>query len=188
LKRVCRSFAAALDESPKIQEKLFLRQRIRSKEAPAKIVQYDVADLNPFFRSGKRAYPVPHAYGLSSADYVEMRGRPRLRLESSILDTHLFDVPCGRIILSLRVECVAGSYFAFTRTVYDQGETIRDLFEKALCQPGRIVWIRGHDREEVVLEDTSLCKICEEWDFLIDWRTAAHTRIWFRGLRIDRQY
>lgn len=177
-----------MDESPQIREKLFHRQRVRSKEAPANDVQYDVAALNPFPRGGKSTNPYINDYESNLADYIGMKGRPHLMLESSILGTHVFDVTRGKIRLPLRVDCVAGTYFAFTRAVDDEDETIRDLFQKALCEPGRIVWIRGHDREEVVLDDTPPCRICEEWGFLIGWRNAAQTRVQVCVFMTERQY
>src|ERR1700712_2361141 len=57
VKRVCKRFARAADESPKIQEKLFLRQRVRNGEATTGKVQYNLADLNPFFFEDSNTWP-----------------------------------------------------------------------------------------------------------------------------------
>src|ERR1700712_929501 len=56
VKRVCKRFARAVDESPKIQEKLFLRQRARNGEATTGKVQYNLEDLNPFFLGSRKTW------------------------------------------------------------------------------------------------------------------------------------
>lgn len=125
VERVCKNFLAAIYKTPQIKEKLFLRQRVRTKDT-----QHTAPELNPFFVAGT---------GVRSADKhldarngISTKGKVRFDIDSSIFNTYLFDVPCGRIKIKATIYAGAERSMTFDLEIVDHGHTVRCLLDSAL--------------------------------------------------------
>jgi hypothetical protein len=89
MQRVCKSFANALRMAPQIREKLHLKRR----DTDQRHILHDDMTLNPFFEMD----PSLKVSTGSTRATIQMRDQVPINYASSMLDTYLYDIPCGRI-------------------------------------------------------------------------------------------
>jgi hypothetical protein len=159
---VCKGFANALDKSAEIQEKLFLRQRVKSKESAAHEVLHGVDELNPFFAIDR---------ALATDEGISMRDAVLISFESSLLRTYLCDFPCKEIHLDFDLHAGKGRSISFDCWVHDDdGGTISDILKRAVfeqwggCSFVRRWFALGVRRFRTCEHGVSLEPECMSWD------------------------
>jgi hypothetical protein len=154
VQRVSKSFLNAVQKSPEIREKLFLRQRKIIKSVSVEGGEPAKLTINPLLLRGNMKL---EGFGIKNISAVN--------IQSSILDTYPLDVPCGEIVFVLEVRDHVGRDGRWTLVetiIVDTGKTLRGLLEPLLRR--RLGWILvddgrcGHWRREC-----SPHEVIDEW-------------------------
>jgi hypothetical protein len=155
VKRVCKGFANALDKSVEIQEKLFLCQRVKSKESVAHEVLHGGDELNPFFAIDR---------ALATDEGISMRDAVLISFESSLLRTYLCDFPCEDIHLDFDLHAGKGRSISFDCWVHDDdGGTISDIPKRAVFEQWGDLRVKGHQMETGMWLNHSPTTILRRW-------------------------
>ena len=170
VQRVSRSFINAVERSPEIQEKLFLRQRKAIKNVLANAVEHTQPTLN-------RINPLFHQVKMLGK-IVGIDSRKCVSLESTILDTYLLDTPCGKIGIDVAVHDHRGRLsivFEKRSHIVDTGKTLRDLMEPILREERNLVVRNGKpDYRDQSYHRCSAYEIIRQWQQADGWRTTVY--------------
>lgn len=151
---VSKSFLNAIQKSPEIQEKLFLRQRRKIKNVPAERRSVEHAKLatNPLLlREGWQMCSI----GIDNI--------PNVKIESSILDTYPLDVPCGEICLNVEVSDRKERRIVAESEILGTEKTMRELMASLLRKKSDLIVDHGqHCRREQ-------CRGCSASELMRQW-------------------
>jgi hypothetical protein len=209
VQRVSKSFRSAIEDSVRVQKKIFRRKR---QDPQTKVMVYDVqhiaALLNPLFVVGAipgdrtvQDKPLARREGACEKYGITMRHECRIPMTSSILDTYLMHVPFRKLKLSLRfwVGNDGPTMIIDDADVGDGNDmTIRAMIQSVMVKDQKLgvaydesMWRGQSDRYPTAGVPAPCHRRKRDWYFKQDTREWVHADIvsqkWWAERRAERR-